>query len=61
MKEEQTNAIVPLTKTTAELISEPTARLVEKPFAENTLRNHLHALQSFEKWLRGRPSKIKLK
>ena len=56
MKEKtQTTAIVPSTETTAELIPEPTARLVEKSFAENTLRNRRHALEKFDGWLRGRP------
>ena len=32
-------AIVPTTKTTAELIPNQTADLIEKSFAENTLRN----------------------
>ncbi|MDE0636587.1 MAG: tyrosine-type recombinase/integrase [Candidatus Poribacteria bacterium] len=51
----QTTAIVPSTETTVELIPEPTARLVEKSFAENTLRNRRHALEKFDEWLRGRP------
>ena len=56
MKEKtQTTAIVPTTETTAELIPEPTARLVEKSFAENTIRNRRHALKKFDEWLRGRP------
>lgn len=56
MKEKtQTTAIVPTTETTAELIPEPTARLVEKSFAENTLRNRRQALKQFNEWLRGRP------
>ena len=37
-------AIVPTTKTTAELIPEHTARLIEKSFAENTIRNRRQAL-----------------
>ena len=48
-------AIVPSTESTAELIPEPTARLVEKSFAENTLRNRRQALKQFDEWLRGRP------
>ena len=56
MKEKiQATAIVPLPETTAELIPDPTARLVEKSFAENTLRNRRHALKKFDEWLRGRP------
>ena len=39
MKETQETAIVPTPETTAEVIPEPTARLVEKSFAENTMRN----------------------
>ena len=55
MKEKtQTTAIVPSTETTQVLIPEPTARLVEKSFAENTLRNRRHALQKFREWLQGR-------
>ena len=50
-------AIVPSTETTAELIPETTARLVlvEKSFAENTIRNRRQALEKFDEWLRGRP------
>ena len=48
-------AIVPSTEMTAELIPEPTARLVEKSFAENTIRNRRHALKKFDEWLRERP------
>ena len=55
MKEIQETAIVPTTETTAELIPAPTARLVEKSFAENTLRNRRQALKQFDEWLRGRP------
>ena len=55
MKEIQQTAIVLTTKTTAELIPEPTANLIEKSFAENTLRNRRHALQKFGAWLQGRP------
>ena len=51
----QATAIVPSTETTAELILEPTARLVEKSFAENTLRNRRQALEKFDEWIRGRP------
>ena len=55
MKEKtQTTAIVPSTETTAELIPEPTARLVEKSFAENTLRNRRQALEKFDEWFCGR-------
>ena len=55
MKEKaQQTAIVPTPESTAELIPEPTARLVEKSFAENTLRNRRHALQKFDEWLQGR-------
>ena len=42
-------AIVPTTKTTAELIPEHTARLIEKSFAENTIRNRRHALLKFRR------------
>ena len=54
MKEVQENALVPSPETTAETISEPTARLVEKSFADNTMRNRKQALQAFSYWLRGR-------
>ena len=55
MKEKtQETAIVPTTETTTEAIPEPTARLVEKSFAENTLRNRKQALRAFSYWLRGR-------
>lgn len=46
--------LVPTTETTAEVIPEPTARLVEKSFAENTMRNRKQALRAFSDWLRGR-------
>ena len=55
MKEKtQKTAIVPTTETTAELILGQTADLIEKSFAENTLRNRRHALQKFDEWLQGR-------
>ena len=47
-------SLVPTTESTAELIPQATARLVEKSFAENTLRNRRHALQKFDEWLQGR-------
>ena len=47
-------AIVPTTESTAELIPEQTARLVEKSFAENTMRNRRQALKQFQDWLQGR-------
>ena len=50
---ETTIALSP--KTTAEFIPEPTARLVKKSFAQNTIRNRKHALQKFGAWLQGRP------
>ena len=55
MKETQETAIVPSPKTTAELIPEPTAELIEKSFAENTMRNRRQALKHFDGWLNGRP------
>ncbi len=55
MKEKtQETAIVPSPETTAELIPEPTARLVEKSFAENTMRNRRHALKQVQEWLQGK-------
>ena len=53
--ERQETAIVPTTQTTAELIPGQTAELIEKSFAENTLRNRRQALKDFDGWLRGRP------
>ena len=55
MKEKtQETAIVPSSETTAELIPEPTAELIEKSFAENTMRNRRQALKQFQGWLQGR-------
>ena len=54
MKETQETAIVPTTETTAELIPNQTAELIEKSFAENTLRNRRYALKQFREWLQGR-------
>ena len=48
-------AIVPSTEATAELIPQPTAELIEKSFAENTVRNRRLALKHFDDWLNGRP------
>ena len=54
MKEEkQETAIVPTTEVTT-AIPEQTARLVEKSFADNTMRNRKQALRAFSYWLRGR-------
>ena len=49
----QQTAIVPSTPATAELIPQPTAHLIEKSFAQNTIRNRKHALQKFDEWLQG--------
>ena len=54
MKEVQETAIVPTTQIPAELIPNQTADLIEKSFAENTIRNRRHALQKFREWLQGR-------
>ena len=43
----QSTAIVPSPETTTELIPGQTAELIEKSFAENTIRNRRHALQKF--------------
>ena len=51
----QETAIVPSPKATAELIPQPTAELIEKSFAENTVRNRRQALKHFDNWLNGRP------
>ena len=37
-----------------ELIPAPTAELIEKSFAQNTIRNRRHALQKFREWLQGK-------
>ena len=56
MKEKvQATAIAPSPKATAELIPQPTAKLIEKSFAENTVRNRRQALKQFDGWLNGRP------
>ena len=47
-------AIVPSPEATAELIPGQTAELIEKSFAENTIRNRRHALQKFDEWLQGK-------
>ena len=47
-------AIVSTTETTAEVIPEQTARLVEKSIADNTMRNRKQALRAFSYWLRER-------
>ena len=49
----QETAIVPTTEATT-AIPQQTARLVEKSFAENTMRNRKQALRAFSHWLRGR-------
>ena len=55
MKEKtQETAIVPSAQPTAELIPGQTAKLIEKSFAENTIRNRRHALQKFDEWLQGK-------
>ena len=54
MKEKtQETAIVPTTETTAELIPGQTAELIEKSFAQNTIRNRRQALKQFQEWLQG--------
>ena len=50
----QETAIVPSGEATAELIPEPTAELIEKSFAKNTMRNRRQALKHFQGWLQGR-------
>ena len=50
----QSTAIVPSPETTTELIPGQTAELIEKSFAENTIRNRRHALQKFREWLQGK-------
>ena len=52
MKEVQETAIVPTTEATT-AIPQPTADLIQKSFAENTMRNRKQALQAFSYWLRG--------
>lgn len=46
--------LVPTGESTAELIPGQTAELIEKSFAENTLRNRRLALKHFDEWLNGR-------
>ena len=59
MKEKtQETAIVPTTETTAELIPNQAAELIEKSFAQNTIRNRRHALQKFREWLQGLTEKV---
>ena len=59
MKEKtQQTAIVPTTQTTAELIPNQAAELIEKSFAQNTIRNRRHALQKFGAWLQGLTDKV---
>ena len=53
-EETQKTTIIPSSVTTAELIPQPTAELIEKSFAENTMRNRKLALRKFSHWLRGR-------
>ena len=47
--------LAPTTETTTELIPGQTAELIEKSFAENTVRNRRQALKQFDGWLNGRP------
>ena len=55
MKEStQATAIVPTTETST-AIPQPTAELIQKSFAENTVRNRRQALKHFDGWLNGRP------
>ena len=49
----QATAIAPTTEATT-AIPQPTAELIAKSFAENTLRNHKQALRAFSHWLNGR-------
>ena len=50
----QNTAIVPTTEMTAELIPGQTAELIEKSFAQNTIRNRRHALKQGQEWLQGK-------
>ena len=50
----QETAIVPTTEATT-AIPQPTAELIAKSFAENTMRNRRQALKHFDEWLNGRP------
>ena len=43
--------LVPSPKATVELISQPTAEMIEKSFAQNTVRNRQQALKQFQDWL----------
>ena len=54
MKEKtQETAIVPTTESTT-AIPQLTANLIQKSFAENTMRNRKQALRAFSHWLNGR-------
>ena len=46
--------LVPSPEPATELIPQPTAELIEKSFAENTVRNRRQALKQFQGWLQGR-------
>ena len=39
-------------------IPQPTAELIQKSFAQNTIRNRRHALQKFDEWLQGLTEKV---
>ena len=54
MKEETQNTAIVPTETTVQLIPNQTAELIEKSFAQNTIRNRRHALQKFDEWLQGK-------
>ena len=54
MKKNTTNRYRPITQNDCGTIPEPTARLVEKSFAENTMRNRRQALKQFQQWLKER-------
>ena len=49
----QETAIAPTTQATP-AIPAPTAELIAKSFAENTMRNRKQALRAFSYWLNGR-------
>ena len=52
-EERERTAIVPTTQATT-AIPAPTAELIEKSFADNTMRNRKQALRAFSHWLNGR-------
>ena len=55
MKKERQEIDIVRTPETTTAIPQPTAELIKKSFAENTLRNRRLALKHFDDWLNGHP------